>query len=172
MTNPSDEFSRLTPSVLPPWEPIARRKPSLARILREVIRLREPLADHYPNILIPAIPEPTRLGAIMLVWSWWEDARSPCAACGAIALMVSWGGMLSIGHMTGVCLGCQHVVTRYIGGMAIGLAAVHRALDGSGYKMPMQFGPGWSLGGRAVALVAVLQELGATGLPNCRRARL
>lgn len=51
MTNPAEDLPNLTPSVLAPWEPVARRRQDLARILREVVRLREFLAEHYPNTL-------------------------------------------------------------------------------------------------------------------------
>lgn len=134
MSDLTDEFPNRTPSVLPPWETIDRHSPSRARILREIARYREPLAEHFSNILIPSKPAPTRLGALLLVWNWWEDARSSCANCGAMALMISFGGMLSVGHMSGVCLGCAHIVTRHTGGFLVGHHAVQRALDGSGYK--------------------------------------
>jgi hypothetical protein len=172
MSDLTDEFPNLTPSVLHPWQAVDRRQPSRARILREMARYRGPLAEHFPSIVVPARPAPTRLGALLLVWNWWEDARSSCPTCGAMALMVSFGGMLSIGHMSGICIGCAQVVTRRTGGFLVGHGAVRRAPDGSGYSWPIQWGASWSMGGSATAIVAALQELGAAGLPRSGRARL
>lgn len=57
-----------------------------------MVRDRVDLPEQFPSVVVPTNPAPTRLGAVILVWHWWEDARSNCTNCGAMALKTSFGG--------------------------------------------------------------------------------
>lgn len=142
------------------------------RILRALIAYREPMFEYYRDLLVPGKPGPTRLGAVLLLWERWIDARSRCTQCGALGMMTGFGGLLSVGSMSGWCLGCQHVAHRRTGGFGVALRAAQQALAGTGYSLPLTFPQGWSLGGNASGLVSALQEVGAEGLRRHRSVRL
>jgi hypothetical protein len=78
-------------------------------------------------------------------------------------LGISFGGFLSAGSIGGICLGCDLVVSRWIGGIGRIISGVRPALKNT----PFYLRSGWGVGlnGAPVALVAVLQELGASDLP-------
>ena len=172
MNNFNEDLDGYVPSTLDPWETLERRRPSRVRILRALVAYREPMYEYYRELLVPGRPAPTRLGAVLLLWERWIDARSRCTRCGALGMITSFGGLLSVGSMSGWCLGCEHVVQRRTGGFGVALLAAQQALAGSGYALPLAFPQGWSLGGSAWGLVAALQEVGAEGLSYQRRVQL
>lgn len=175
MTHPNDpphdhEHAHET---LAPWEVLDARRPSAARILRGLAQFHEPMWEHYRYVTVPAKPAPVPVGALLTLWLNWEEARSSCPSCGALALMTGFGGLLSIGSMSGVCIGCAHVVFRYTPGLLYAVKSVQRAMRHTEFTWPMwSFPLVWSARGNATALVAALQELGARHLPSLGRARL
>jgi hypothetical protein len=75
--------------------------------------------------------------------------------------------------MSGYCLGCEHIVRRdNVDGIGASVMSAVHDVSLAGYDLPISIPRGWSLQGRASALVAALQEVGAEGLPPIRKARL
>ena len=109
------------------------------------------------------------MAALLLVWNRWDYASGPCPRCGAPALATSFGGVLSIGSVSGCCTGCGGVVTRVGCGVAWVKRYCEQATAGTPYRIPIRSFPGgWVLRGEPRELVAVLQEVGATDVPNPR----
>jgi hypothetical protein len=103
------------------------------------------------------------MGALILLWQRWPLLRGGCPECKAPALGTSFGGHLSAGSIGGICIGCALVVSRWIAGIGRIWKGVQPILRDT----PFYLRSGWGVGsnGPPVALIAVLQELGATDLP-------
>ena len=156
----------------PSWRLHLRRDPPLRQLLRALYRHRGALLAHYPHV--PLTPERTSLGALILLWERWDYVRGRCPKCRAVVLGVTFGGLLSCGSVTGCCLGCARLVSRFIGGAGLIQSAINERLRDTPYRLTLtaqappadagEFtygGWGWSLPGKLAELEAVLQELGA-----------
>ena len=165
----SSDFSEALPT---PWESTGRRDPDRARLYRAVFQHRTELAAHYPWVFIPQCSgalkfgeheRPCPMGALILLWEKWPLLRGGCPECKAPALGISFGGHLSSGSIGGICIGCDLVVSRWIAGIGPIWSGVKPILKDT----PFYLRSGWGVGstGAPAALIAVLQELGATDLP-------
>jgi hypothetical protein len=76
---------------------------------------------------------------------------------------------MSIGSVSGCCTACGSVVTREGRGFMWVKHCCDRATAGTPYRIPFRYFPGgWALWGEPRDLVAVLRELGASGVPDPR----
>jgi hypothetical protein len=157
---------------LMPWERGERRSRDLARLLEAAWRHRARLAAWYP--WVPVTPArvsspfhgaygPYPAGALVLLWNRSSFFRGTCPQCGAEALGFGLSGALSQGHIHGICLGCARWLSRSFGTIGRCLDAARPALAGSCFSV--SGGPRIS-STAPVGLVAVLEELGETGLPD------
>lgn len=135
---------------------------SRARLLAAMYRRREDLLERYPRALLPA-EIPTPLAALLLVWERWSDASGECPVCGGLALGTHFGGLLSIGGVSGTCTRCGAIVTRSIRGLAAAISGCTSACEGTEYRIPFRSFPGgWRMTGDDDALWALLGEMGET----------
>lgn len=157
---------------LAPWVPVRRRRrPVEARLLAAMLEHREGLTQWYPRVLVPALDPAVRtpVAALLLVWQHWDFASGPCPRCGAPAVATSFGGVMSVGSVSGCCTGCGSVLSRDGAGFMWVKRCCDRATAGTPYRIPFRYFPGgWSLWGEPRDLVAVLRELGASGVPDPR----
>jgi hypothetical protein len=152
-----------------PWEPVRRHHKTEARLLSAMLACRDRLLAWYPRVLVPALDPEVRtpVAALLLVWEWWDYASGPCPRCGGPAVATCFGGVMSIGSVSGCCAVCGGVVTREGRGMPWVKHYCDRATEGTPYRIPFRrFPGGWGLGGEPRDLVAVLRELGAAGVPD------
>ena len=165
----SIDISEVSPT---PWESVGRRDPDRARLYRAVFQHRTELAACYPWVSIPQCSgafrfgeheRPCPMGALILLWERWPLLRGGCPACKAPALGISFGGYLSGGSIGGICLGCHLVVSRWIAGISRIRRGVEPILKNTPFYLRSGYGVGSS--GVPAALIAVLQELGASDLP-------
>jgi hypothetical protein len=129
---------------------------------------RREILRWYPHIPLSTSPEgpATPVAALLLLWDRWDYVRGPCPRCGNWALGVSVAGSFSIGRVAGHCSGCGEAVSRFVpGGLALTKACVQRVLADSPYQIEFTDW-GWCLRDIPSGLVAVLKELGATGLQD------
>lgn len=108
-------------------------------------------------------PGPEIHAASMLcVWERSPYFRGECHACDGTMLGVGFGGLLTVGSVTGRCVDCGARGTRFLAGFGFGFGLVAQALAATPWYFdcrPMAF----NLGGDAPALRAVLQELPGDG---------
>ena len=152
-----------------PWEPVRRRRTVEARLLAAMLACREHLLQWYPRVLVPALDPQVRtpVAALLLVWERWDYASGPCPRCGGHAVATSFGGVMSMGAVSGCCTACAGVVTREGGGLSWVKSYCDKATAGTPYRVPFRMFPGgWALRGEPRDLVAVLHELGAPGVPK------
>jgi hypothetical protein len=158
-----------------PWRIHLRRDPVLRRLLRALYQHRDEVLACYPRVPLTdkTSPERTAVSALILLWERWDYLRGSCPGCGSDALGVAFGGLLSCGQLTGCCLGCARLVSRFIGGAGLIQSAIHQRLCDTPYRLTLtaqapppadagQFtygGWGWSLPRKLPALEAMLQEL-------------
>jgi hypothetical protein len=159
-----------------PWEWTRRGcDDDLARIVRAAFERRHLLAERYP--WVPATPFTIggigspgprchTAGALVLLWERWSWFGGPCPECGEPGLGVTAGGGLSTGRVTGLCIGCQAQLQRWIPGFHAIMHGVGEALHGTSFRLTGVPVP--AAGRGAAPLVAVLQELGASGLAQPR----
>lgn len=154
-----------------PWKALASFAPERSRLVAALWRRRAELLSWYP--LVPVgLPDhrdqrAAPVGALLLLWERWDYAQGTCPRCLAPAFGTSWGGMLSLGSVGGVCTVCGVVVTRYIGGIGMVVEGIRNQLSGVLHGLgPRSYPGGWFLKGRCDTLIAVLQELGETDLPD------
>ena len=172
----SASFSRPRPQ---PWQRLGHSlNPELARLLGAVYRRRRLLAAWYP--LVPAPPariggigcrrSSYPVGALILIWCGWDYARGPCAECGGRGLGYDFAGGLASGRVLGVCARCGTMLERFVGGLVRINNGIEPALEGTAFRFTGLPEPttDWA----PAALVAVLGELGETGLPDPRSLRL
>jgi hypothetical protein len=151
------------------WEPVPRRRKTEARLLVAMLACRERLLEWYPRVFVPALDPKVRtpVAALLLVWDRWDYASGPCPRCGGPAVATSFGGVMSIGSVSGCCTVCGGVVTRPGRGFMWVKHHCDKATEGTPYRIPFrQFPGGWALRGEPRNLVAVLRELGANGVPD------
>jgi hypothetical protein len=152
-----------------PWRAVGHSSPALARLVAALYRYRDPLFRTYPDVLLPTASRntPTPLGALLLLWANWDCARGPCPACGGPAVATAFGGVLSSGSVGGFCTECGTPVIRFIGGIGRVLSGCRQATGGTRWQVRIGSVPGqWRLAGDPSILIAVLQEVGATALPD------
>jgi hypothetical protein len=152
-----------------PWEPVRRHRTVEARLLAAMLACRERLLQWYPRVTVPTLDAEVRtpVAAVLLVWERWDYASGPCPRCGELAVATSFGGVMSIGSVSGCCTACAGVVTREGRGLSWVKGCCDQATAGTPYRMPFRMFPGgWTLRGEPRELVAVLHELGATGVPD------
>ena len=153
------------------WEraPIGRSR-DRSLLVRGVYEHREEILESYPWVKLPSDhPEvSTPVAALILAWERWNYVQGKCPECGARALGISFGGLLNIGSVGGVCTQCALVVTRPIGGIAAALRGSAASVEGT----PYEFGfVNFRFGFRGIprSLVAVLRKLGVKDLPKPSR---
>lgn len=154
-----------------PWRLVRGRSREWARLLRALLEHRSQLLKWYPFVPVPTLGTAgtTPLAPVLMVWSRWGYAHGACPRCGAPALATFFGGALARGSVTGYCTGCARMVTRFVGGLGRVVSGCNRATARTPYHIPFgSFPGGWQMGGEPIALVAVLQELGAQELPDPR----
>jgi hypothetical protein len=154
-----------------PWESLGYRNFHLARLFDAVFRRRRLLAAWYPWVPVPMsrVGSPYHrgtgypAGALVRLWGGWDYLRGRCPACSGPVLGYAFGGALSSGAVTGVCRRCATMVTRFVWGIGTVMRCIRPVLEGTPFGLT---------GGAAdtpdrspAALIAVLQELGETGLP-------
>ena len=153
------------------WRVHLRRDTPLRELLRALYRHRDAVLAYYPHV--PLTKERTPVGALILLWERWDYVRGHCPKCRSVVLGVSFGGLLSCGSVTGCCLGCARLVSRFIGGAGPIQSAIHKFLHDTPYRLTLtaQLPPpadageftyggwGWSLPRKLPELEAVLQEL-------------
>jgi len=163
------DISAVSPT---PWESVGRRDPDRARLYRAVFQYRTELATCYPWVYLPQwrgafkfgeLERPCPMGALILLWDRWPLLRGGCPECKAPALGISFGGYLIGGSIGGICLGCDVLVSRRIAGTSPIRSGVEPILKNTPFYLRTGYGVGSS--GAPAALIAVLQELGATDLP-------
>ena len=153
------------------WRVHAKRDPALRRLLRALYQHRREILAHYPAV---PIADETEIAAIILLWERWESLRGRCPECGSDVLGVGLGGLLSIGVVTGCCLGCARLLSHDIGGAPSIQSAVTDWLRDTPYRLTLMSRPtppssgqlayggwGWGLSAALPELTAVLEELGA-----------
>ncbi|HEY9504769.1 MAG TPA: hypothetical protein VIQ27_02245 [Gemmatimonadales bacterium] len=161
-----------------PWEQGDAESRDLARLLDAMWRRRWRLAAHYP--WVPVTPArvysqfhggfgPYPAGAVVRLWTYSPFLRGTCPRCGGDVLGFAFGGNLSRGHISGICLRCAAWLRRQVDGIGDYMSAIRPALQDSAFSV--NGGP--RVGTTApVALVAVLGELGETALPDPRGPEL
>jgi hypothetical protein len=163
------DISAISPT---PWQSVGRRDPDRARLYRAVFQHRTELATYYPWVYLPQwrgafkfgeLERPCPMGALILLWERWPLLRGGCLECKAPALGISFGGYLIGGSIGGICLGCDLLVSRRIAGTSPIRSGVEPILKNTPFYLRSGYGVGSS--GAPAALIAVLQELGATDLP-------
>jgi hypothetical protein len=131
---------------------------------------REEILESYPLLKLPSDhPEvSTPVAALILAWERWNYVQGKCPECGARALGISFGGLLNIGSVGGVCTKCALVVTRPIGGIAAAIRGSAAIVEGTPYEF--QF-VNFRFGFRGIprSLVGVLRKLGVKELPKASR---
>lgn len=172
MKKPDSNPSRPSPFSTPTWNATDRRDPTRARLVRAIWKHRDPMYACYRELRLPARPQPICLGALLLVWDRWEGSRGACPSCGSLGLMTGAAGVVNVGSLNGVCIGCSRILHRRTAGIVSAMNSIRSSLAGTLYDIPFVFSSGWSVGGKATGLVAALQEVGAEGLKWSRRARL
>lgn len=164
------------PSPPGPWEACGERSQDLAGLFSATFRQRRQLAEHYP--WVPAPPAsvgspfcrsvaPYPAGALIRLWNGWDYLRGRCPECGGPTLGFAFAGGLAGGHVSGVCLRCARMLTRFIWGIHAIMAGIRPILAGTpfsvtGGNVPMRAIIAWM----PTALIAVLQELGESNLPS------
>lgn len=165
----SFDISKLSPT---PWESVGRRDPDSSRLYRAVFQHRTEIATCYPWVHIPQCGgalkfgeyrRPCPMGALILLWERWPLLRGGCPECKTPALGTSFGGTWTGGSVGGVCLGCALIVSRRMAGGSW----LRRGVEPILKSTPFYLGNGYGVASieRPAALIAVLQELGATDLP-------
>jgi hypothetical protein len=152
-----------------PWRVGDRRSPALACLVGALYRYREDLIRIYPNVVLPTDPgnTPTPLAALLLLWANWDYGRGLCPACRSAAVVTSFSGVLSAGSVGGFCTECGMPVARFIGGIGRVRTGCREATAGTPWAIRITATPGgWRLAGDPQVLIAVLQEVGASGLPD------
>ena len=155
-----------------PWETTGYRNLDVARLMRATFRQRRRLAEYYPWVPVSisrigspycSSVAPYPVGALVRLWNGWNYLRGRCPECSGPVVGYSFAGGLSAGHVNGVCRRCALVVSRWIPGIGAIMAGIRPilantpfSLTGGSVPMPDR---------KPVALIAVLQELGATDLP-------
>ena len=152
-----------------PWRVADRRSPALARLVGALYRHRDDLIRMYPNVVLPTAPGnmPTPLAALLLLWANWDYAKGFCPACHSPAVATSFSGVLSAGSVGGFCTECGMPLARFIGGIGRIHTGCREATAGTSWGIRITMAPGaWRLAGDPQTLIAILQEVGATGLPD------
>lgn len=152
-----------------PWRVASSRSPALARLAGALYRHRETLMRVYPNVVLPTPPvnAPTPLAALLLLWENWDYAKGACPACRSPAVATSFTGVLSAGSVGGFCTDCGMPVARFIGGIGRVRSGCRSATAGTPWEIRITMVPGaWRLAGDPLILIAILQEIGASGLPD------
>ena len=153
------------------WERAPRgHNRDLGLFVRGVYEHREEILNSYPLVKLPSDhPEvSTPVAALILAWERWDYVQGDCPECGARALGISFGGLLNVGSVGGVCTKCALVVTRPIAGVAAAMRGAAASVEGTPYEF--QF-VNFRFGFRGIprSLVAVLRKLGVTELPKASR---
>jgi hypothetical protein len=162
------------PSPLPPlpaWESCGFRNHDLARVVEALSDVRSHAVAWYPHVLTGCelgsqfgqIGMLT-VGAIIRLWEAWPRFGGACAACGAPVRGVGGGGLISKGALTGVCGCCGLVQSRWIHGCGVIASEARESLTGTAFRLVRVEGRSRDF----VPLIAVLHELGASGLPSPR----
>jgi hypothetical protein len=131
---------------------------------------RDEILASYPLVKLPS-DHPrvsTPVAALLLAWERWNYVQGDCPECGARALGDSFGGLLNVGLVGGVCTRCALVVTRPIGGVAAAMRGAAESVQGTPYKFKF-VNLRWGFRGIPRSLVAVLKKLGVQELPKPSR---
>jgi hypothetical protein len=153
------------------WEPapIGRNR-DRSLLVCGIYEHREEILESYPWVKLPSDhPEvSTPVAALILAWESWNYVQGKCPECGARALGISFGGLLNVGSVGGVCTQCALVVTRPIGGIAAAIRGSAASVEGTPYEFKFV---NFRFGFRGIprSLVAVLRKLGVTELPKPSR---
>lgn len=109
--------------------------------------------------------KPLPIGALFLLWERWPACTGDCPECGAKVYGVGFGGLLSIGGVVAVCIGCSREMYRHIGGLMVVAEEFRPWLAGTPYALSSSVFGG-CVGGDRRALVDALRDLGASNLPD------
>lgn len=156
------------PSPLPAaWERASSgHDRNLGLLVRGMHDHRDEILEAYPLVKLPSDHPKvfTPVAALLLAWERWDYLRGTCPECGASALGISFGGLLNIGLVGGVCTRCALIVTRHIGGFAAAARGAQESVEGTPYEFRFV---NWRWGFRGIpgTLVTVLRKLGVTDLP-------
>jgi hypothetical protein len=153
------------------WEraPTGRNR-ELSLLVRGVYEHREEILESYPLVKLPSDhPEvSTPVAALILAWERWNYVQGKCPECGARALGISFGGLLNVGSVGGVCTQCALVVCRPIAGFVLAARGARESVEGTPYEFKFV---NFRFGCRGIprSLVGVLRKLGVKELPKASR---
>jgi hypothetical protein len=153
------------------WERAPRdHNRDLGLLIRGMSDHREEILKSYPLLKLPS-DHPrvfTPVAALLLAWERWDHVQGKCPECGARALGISFGGLLNIGSVGGVCTKCTLVVTRPIAGIAAAIRGSAASVKGTPYEFKFV---NFRFGFRGIprSLVGVLRKLGVKQLPKASR---
>ena len=138
-------------------------------LFREMWSRRGTLLIHYPHLLLHTV-EPglvSHVAALVLLWERWDRASGECPDCSSLIFAQSVGGLLSVGAVSGVCLGCGLISSRHIGGMSEVLAGCRIAVDGTPFLLALSPSR-WRFDFRGIPedLIHALRCSGAGDLPE------
>lgn len=141
----------------------------LSLLVRGLHEHRRKILERYPLLKLPSDAPgiSTPVAALVLSWERWSYMRGRCPDCGAPALGISFGGLLNVGLVGGVCTQCAAVVSRPIAGFVVAARGARASVEGT----PYEFGfVNWRWGFRGIPrpLVLALKRLGVKELPTPR----
>jgi hypothetical protein len=159
-------------SQLPPaWEsaPIGYKR-ELGLLVRGLYEHRAEILESHPLLKLPSDHPKvsTPVAALILAWARWDYLQGDCPECGAPALGISFGGLLNIGSVGGVCTKCALMVCRPIRGFVTAARGAQKSVQGTPYQFSFV---NFRFGFRGIprSLVAVLRKLGVKELPSPSR---
>ncbi len=155
---------------LQPWVRSEDRYDHARKLLfRGMWQHRVTLVEQYPDLILPSV-EPelrTHAAALILAWERWDQASGRCPDCEYWTFAADFGGMLSVGLVSGVCIGCGLISTRNIRGMSEVLRGRDIAVQGTPFEIALSPSR-WRFDFRGIPaeLVAALRWCGVKELPK------
>ena len=142
----------------------------LGLLIRGLHEHRDEILKFHPLVQLPSDHPKvsTPVAALILAWERWNYVQGDCPECGARALGISFGGLLNVGSVGGVCTKCALVVCRPIGGFVAAARGARESVE----RTPYDFGfVNFRFGFRGIprSLVAVLRKLSVKELPKPSR---
>ena len=161
---------RSGPPAPDPWKGCKRHDRDLSLLVRGIYEKRKEILAHHPMVRLPTADPKiwTPVAALILAWERWDYVQGKCPKCCGRALGVSFGGLLSIGSVGGVCTKCALMVSRHIGGIGAAVRGAQKSVEGTPYRFRF-LNWRWGIQGIPQKLVTVLRRLGVKELPKASR---
>jgi hypothetical protein len=154
-----------------PWEPdkVKAKDSGQAAVLSALERHADALLAQDPWIPVPQTSctftfgsksRPLPICALLHLWKTWPSLQGDCPKCAAKAAIrgYSFGGLLTIGGITGACLQCGNQFVRWIGGLASSQATVQPLLKDTPFYLN-QIVYGRAVTGQRRLLYEALQQI-------------